>query len=175
MAPAFKIVVFDPLKTFFFRHIKEDDGIMSYAESFGMLSPERKFDHGSMADLVGVDHPNRAYFRRYSSNTMNNTSQVGLNFDFSPEPSRQDLNSMSSSTDISSSWDMRSTGSVVPLLTPLRPSILNNPINSEEQPSLIPMSRSPSKNRRSVHFGFLDAGVDAPESESKGDFSLSYS
>lgn len=174
MAPATKVLIFDPLKTFFFRHIKEDAGLMHYAESVGMLSPERKFDHGSTTDLGDLGDHNRTFFRRYSSTTLNNTSQVGLAFDFTPEPSRQDLKSMVS-TDVSSSSDIKFSEKIVTPLTPLRPGILNNPINSDTQPSLIPMSRSPSKNRRSVHFGFLDSD-DVMDSEltSQTDFSVSY-
>lgn len=168
MAPAAKVLLFDPLKTFFFRHIKEDEGLMSYAESFGMLSPERRFaGHDNITDFGGMDDPNRTFLRRYSSNTMNDTSQVGLAFDFSPEPSRQDLKSMFSSTDVSSSsLDVRPVGQ-----TSLRSGILNNPIYSHaQQPSLIPMSRSPSKNNRSVHFDFLD--TDALENERQEDSAI---
>jgi hypothetical protein len=174
MAPAAKILAFDPLKSFFFRHIKEDEGLMHYAESLGMLSPNRKHDQGSTTSLFGMDDPNRTFFRRYSSNTMNNTSQVGLAFDFSPEPSRQDLKSMVS-TDVSSTSEMKASESFAPLSPPLRPGILNNPLNTDLQPSLIPLSRSPSKNRRSVHFGFLDSDDKSDALTSQGDFSVLYS
>ena len=171
MAPAMKIVVFDPLKSFFFSHIKEDEGIMRYAESVGMLSPQRKFHQSSTADLLDVGDFNRTFFRRSSSTTMNNTSQVGLAFDFSPEPSRQDLTDMLS-TDVSSTSDVQTSNSNANVnpQTPTRPGILNNPVNNEVQPTLIPMSRSPSKNRRSVHFGFLDS--DLTDTGLSNDFSL---
>ena len=156
MAPAMKLVIFDPLKSFFFSHIKEDEGIMRYAESVGMLSPKIKFNRDSAVDLLDVRDINRTFFRRSSSTTMNNTSQVGLAFDFSPEPSRQDLTKMFS-TDVSSTSDELTSNSNAKFQSPPRPGILNNPLNNEVQPALIPMSRSPSKNRRSVHFGFLDS------------------
>ena len=173
IAPAAKVVVFDPLKTFFFRHIKEDKGIIKYAKSIGMISDDRKNHYGSSVELQGIEPPDKRLLRGHSYSIMNNTSQVGLAFDLSPEPSRQDLKSMFS-TDVSS--DSRSSQHLSPIPLPLiRPGVLNNTIrNSDLQPGPIPMSRSPSKNRRSVHFGFLDSDDPSSNLTSHGDFSISY-
>jgi hypothetical protein len=142
-----------------FGHIKKDEGIMRYAESVGMLSPERKVVYGSASNLrLGVGSPS-GFFRRLSSTTLNNASQVGLAFDMTPEPSRQDLQSLVP-TEASFDSNITTSGeSVAPLVTPHRPGILHHSINLEEHPALIPMARSPSKNRRSVHFGFLDTDL----------------
>lgn len=186
IAPASKVVLFDPVKTFLFRHIKEDEGLMRYADSVGILSPEIKH-HGSSTDLFGMGELNRTFFHRYSSTTMNTSSQVGLAFD-SPEPSRQDLKNMVStyhglksmvSTDISSISDISMSKSESIAASPLssRPGILTTANKTHIQPSLIPMSRSPSKNRRSVHFGFLDTDTTNNDSDltSHGDFSATFS
>merc|ERR1711957_703508 len=42
LAPALKILVFDPCCKYFFQHIEEDEGLMHYAENAGLLTPERK-------------------------------------------------------------------------------------------------------------------------------------
>jgi hypothetical protein len=155
-APAVKVVVIDPLKKFLFRHIKEDEGLMHYAESIGMLSPERKAANGSASDLLLGAGGSRRFLRGFASTTFNNSSQVGLAFDdLSPRTSRQDLHMITAEE--SAIFDRITRDS--PVKNPLAPShrgILAHPEIYEMDPVLIPMSLSPSKNRRSVHFGFLD-------------------
>eukprot|EP00804_Cyclotella_cryptica_P004665 CCRYP_018241-RA/>CCRYP_018241-RA protein AED:0.03 eAED:0.03 QI:1086/1/1/1/1/1/4/195/610 len=156
-APAVKVVLFDPLKNFLFRHIKEDEGLMHYAESIGILSPERKLVTGSASDLFLGTSGSSKFLRRFASTTFNNSSQVGLAFDdLSPETSRQDLQSMINTEESAFSGRISRDASIKTPLSPPHRGILANPLISEKEPVLLPMSRSPSKNRRSVHFGFLD-------------------
>lgn len=151
------------MNRFLFRHITEDDGIMHYAESVGILTPERKVG-STEAFVFGSKN---SYLRRGSAGVYNNSSQVGLSFD-SPTSSRYDLKSMVSTEDTTTS--VGSGGDLLQQEYPISPP-------SPRHSILIPMHRSPSRNRKSVHFG-LHTDETAPSVEeisNIGDHSLSYS
>mmetsp|Transcript_19636 Transcript_19636/g.41394 ORF Transcript_19636/g.41394 Transcript_19636/m.41394 type:complete len:877 (+) Transcript_19636:270-2900(+) len=141
LVPAFKMLVFEPMTGFFFKHIEEDKGLMHIAESVGMLTPERKSgmlyrSTGSLGAGAGDDK--RDFFRRMSSHAIN-TSQVGLALDSSPTPSRYDLQSMVSAD-----------GSLMDGMENFHfHSSLQSPTFSG-----MAMQNSPLKKRKSVHFGF---------------------
>jgi hypothetical protein len=156
MVPALKMLVLDPLTAYFFNHMEEDEGLMHYAESVGMLTPERRSgslrrpsganDISTLASTTGGSQ--RYLFHRQFS-TPFNTSSVGLSVDASPHSSRHELLSMTSteesqtdgSTEISMELTLNgATGQV--------PSSLNQPSYS----GMPPMENSPKKNNRSVHF-----------------------
>lgn len=87
--PALKMLVLDPLSDYLFHHLEEDDGLMRYAESVGMLTPRNS---ESLATTIG-DTKNCDGFNTSSVN-------LGLNFDASPFASRNELlNMIPSKTD----------------------------------------------------------------------------
>ncbi len=110
-----------------FRHIEEDEGIIHYAESVGILTPEIKAggQSGSFASLVGHG------FLGTSNRDVIDTSQsqVGLSL-----------------------LDDDIQSPIVTKSTILRGSSYDN---FHYEPT-IPMGRSPSKTRKSVHFGLMD-------------------
>ena len=102
MVPALKMLVLDPLTAYFFNHLEEDEGLMHYAESVGMLTPERR--SGSLgrpsgahniSTLTSIGGSQKYLFHRQFS-TPFNTSSVGLSVDASPQSSRHELLSMTS-------------------------------------------------------------------------------
>jgi len=131
LVPALKFLLLDPMTSFFFQHIEDDEGLMHIAESVGMLTPERKSD--TLDESGGSGSSRKHFFRRQSSDAFN-TSQVGLAYDTSPLSSRYDLQSMisteGSSTDFSS----------------LHPPSFSG----------IPMQSSSLQKHKSVHFGLFD-------------------
>lgn len=90
LAPALKIILLEPMTSFFFQHIEDDEGLMRIAESVGMLTPERKV--GTMDEITAYNSCSRNLFCRQGSDAFN-TSQVGLAYDSPPLLSRQDLQS----------------------------------------------------------------------------------
>lgn len=153
--PALKLT-FDPLKRFFFCHIdvENDDGVMHFAESVGMLIPERKsrIHLGSAASLKKGSK--KTFLHRHSSDAFN-TSQMGLSYDASPDSSHHDLQSMGS-TEVSHESTDHS-----PFLVPSHPHIS--------------MQNSPSKNRKSVHFGLGEGAPFVEEIDYDLDYSFTYS
>ncbi len=132
LIPALKMLVLDPLIAYFFKHL-ENDELMHYAESVGMLTPERKsgtlYGGASFRDLYsGVF---RSQFYNGQSTDGCNSSQVGLYFDSSPVPLRPvPVGLKGPPTD----------GTAEQTLAPIFPGLLS-------------MEKSPSKGRKSVHFG----------------------
>ena len=131
LIPALKMLVLDPLIAYFFKHL-EDDGLMHYAESVGMLTPERK--SGMMYRSASSDSRESHFYHRQSTDGFN-TSQVGLYFDSSPIPLRSEPVGLKGSM-------MDGTTERIPssLLTPTFPGMMS-------------MEHSPLKGRKSVHFG----------------------
>ena len=123
---------------------------MHYAESVGMLTPERKVGYGGSNASLGTG---KSLLSRKNSDAFN-TSQVGLSFDASPASSRHDLQSMTS-TEISTNDESHFESRL------------------QSQP-IIYMNRSPSRNHKSVHFG-LDHSPSIDEMNNNGDYSFSYS
>lgn len=136
LIPALKMLVLDPLIAYFFKHL-ENDELMHYAASVGMLPCERKsgtlYGGASFRDLYsGVS---RSQFYHGQSTDGCNSSQVGLYFDSSPVPLRPEpIGLKRPPTD--------GTAEQIPpiLLAPIFPGLLS-------------MEKSPSKGRKSVHFG----------------------
>lgn len=127
LIPALKILVFDPMVGFMFRHIEEDEGIIHYAESVGILTPEIKTggQSGSFASLVGY-----GFLGTSNRDAIDaSQSQVGLSL---------------LDDDIQS-----------PILTKCTTSYGDSFADFHHEPT-IPMGRSPSKTRKSVHFGQID-------------------
>mmetsp|Transcript_25511 Transcript_25511/g.61348 ORF Transcript_25511/g.61348 Transcript_25511/m.61348 type:complete len:886 (-) Transcript_25511:178-2835(-) len=158
VVPALKMLVLDPMAGFFFKHIEEDEGLMHYAESVGMLTPERKpMSYGSAGSL-GAASASSGHRRHLFSPTLHkrdsdafNTSQVGLFFDASPVSSRSVLGSMLSTDGSSDGLDR----------LPLPPSLLPPSFSG------MPMENSPLKKRdKSVHFGLLSNAHNNPQSAS---------
>ena len=139
LAPALKILVFDPCCEYFFQHIEEDEGLMHYAESAGLLTPERKRNElfGSTNSL-GNSGKRHLFFRKNSD--AYTTSQVGLSYDSSPVSSRYELQSMVS-TD----------GSSMDVHEERLPSSLRQSTFAD-----LPVQNFPLKKRRSVHFGLFE-------------------
>ena len=147
MVPALKMLVLDPLTAYLFNHLEEDEGLMHYAESVGMLTPERRsgslgrpsgaHDISTLASSTGGSQ--RYLFHRQFS-TPFNTSSVGLSVDASPHSSRHELLSMTSTEESQTdgSTDMISMELTLKGATRQVPS------------SLI------QKNNRSVHFDLFN-------------------
>ncbi len=135
LVPALKLLVLDPLIAYFFKHL-ENDELMHYAESVGMLTPERKsgtlYGRASFRDLYCGVSRSQLHHRR--STDGGNSSQVGLSFDSSPVPLRPEPGL---------------TGPPIDGTAEQTPSIHLAPIF----PGLLSMEKSPSKGRKSVHFG----------------------
>lgn len=143
MMPAMKILFIDPMIGFFFRHIKkEDEGfLIHYAESMGMISPERRgSEFFSNARLGSIRH-----FGRLHSDTYT-TSQVGLSlFD-------DGIQSMVS-TESSGSF------AIIPMQSPSRK---NSGLQTQQPPSAPAtpsLQNSPSRKNRSVQFGLHDETI----------------
>ncbi len=174
VVPALKMLVLDPLTAYFFNHLEEDEGLMHYAESVGMLPPERR--SGSLGRPSGVHDispvasttggSQRYLFRRQFSAPFN-TSSVGLSVDASPHTSRHELLSMTSTEESQTdgSTDMISIELSLNGATGHMPSSLIQPSYSG-----IPMENSPKKNNRSVHFDLFNE-----ENRSSVGYSLSSS
>lgn len=175
--PALKIVVMDPMIGFFFEHIEEDeeDFFIHYAESMGMISPERRSGHFSDASFGRTG--SKRHFHRLSSDPYN-TSQVGLSlFD-------DGIQSMVS-TESSGSFT-----AVIPMQSPSRKnsglaSATQSPSPAPPGPATPSLQHSPSRKNRSVHFGLHDESQSHTNTASSvpalldnrrsGDYSLSYS
>ena len=142
MVPALKMLVLDPLTAYLFNHLEEDEGLMHYAESVGMLTPERR--SGSLGRPSGAHYISTLASQRYlfhrQFSTPFNTSSVGLSVDASPHSSRHELLSMTSTEESQTdgSTDMISMELTLKGATRQVPS------------SLI------QKNNRSVHFDLLN-------------------
>ncbi len=90
--PALKMLVLDPLTAYFFNHLEGDVGLIHYAESVGMLTPERRSGslwrpdaaHGvpALASTGAAADP--IYFFHRQISYPFNTSSVGLSVDASP-------------------------------------------------------------------------------------------
>jgi hypothetical protein len=126
LIPALKMLVLDPLIAYFFKHL-EDDGLMHYAESVGMLTPGRKSGmlYGSASFRASYSGVARNQFYHRQSTDGFDSSQVGLYFDSSPTPLRSE--------------PLGLTAERIPLRL-LTPSF----------PGMMPMENS------SVHFGLSD-------------------
>lgn len=180
LMPAMKIVVIDPMIGFFFEHIEEDeeDFFIHYAESMGMITPERRSGFFSSSSLRS-SRMSKRHFHRLSSDPYH-TSQVGLSlFD-------EGVQSMAST---------ESSGSFTPVIPMQSPSRKNSGLVSTTQsppppaapasgPATPSLQHSPSRNNRSVHFGLHDetqsqshaASIPTLSSNRKSpDYSLSYS
>ncbi|KAL7534830.1 hypothetical protein ACHAXR_011306, partial [Thalassiosira sp. AJA248-18] len=157
LVPAFKMLVLDPLKNYFFEHIDEDDLLMNYAESVGMLTPERKSGmlYGSTGSFGALSQ--RHFFHRKNSDAYN-TSQVGLTYDASPMSSRYELSSMVSTEGSSMDGTERQL-----LSTPRRTTFSGMPMENN----------SPLKKQKSVHFGLFDDNEN--QSVNNENIGLSYS
>jgi hypothetical protein len=93
--PALKMLVLDPISDYLFHHLEEDDGLIRYAESVGMLSP-RNIE--SLATTIGDSR--RQFFHENSDGFSTSSVNLGLNFDASPFASRNELlNMIPSQTD----------------------------------------------------------------------------
>ncbi len=185
LMPAMKIVMMDPMIGFFFKHIKEDeeDFFIHYAESMGMISPERRsgfFSEASFGRVGSTGTPSKRQFHRPRSDSYS-TSQVGLSlFDDSG------IQSMTS-TDSSGSFT-----AVIPMQSPSSKN--SQPPPPPSGPVATPsLQYSPSRKNRSVHFGLHDESSHSQTSHSatstaaliptlmdnrnlkSGDYSLSYS
>lgn len=185
LMPAMKIVVIDPMIGFFFQHIKEEDEgfFMQYAESMGIISPERR--SGYFSDATFGRTGSKRHFHRVSSDQYN-TSQVGLSL-FDDEGIQSML-----STESSGSFN------VMPMQSPSR---MNSGIASQAPsqlataPATPPLQNSPSRKNRSVQFilhddvqshshtstttttshSSLTTSLSSRKSVSVGEYSLSYS
>ena len=149
LMPAMKIVCIDPMINFFFRHIKkEDEGfLIHYAESMGMLSPERRstaiFPDASSFGFLGSSRRN---FSRLHSDTYT-TSQVGLSlFDDGGIQSMVSTESSGSFAVIPMQSPSRKSSGLQASPPPLPPSALATPS----------LQDSPSRKNRSVQFGLHD-------------------
>jgi hypothetical protein len=92
--PALKMLVLDPMSDYLFHHLEEDDGLMRYAESVGMITPRNS---ESLATTIGDSQ--RQFLHKNSDGFNTSTVNLGLNFDASPFASRNDLNMIPSQTD----------------------------------------------------------------------------
>jgi hypothetical protein len=92
--PALKMLVLDPMSDYLFHHLEEDDGLMRYAESVGMLTPRNS---ESLATFIGDSQ--RQFLHKNSDGFNTSSVNLGLNFDASPFASRHDLNMIPSQTD----------------------------------------------------------------------------
>lgn len=158
--PALKMLVLDPLTAYFFNHLDGDVGLIHYAESVGMLTPQRR--SGSLCRPSGAhDAPHlastgvaadpRYLFHRQVSNHFN-TSSVGLSVDASPYSSRHELLSMTSTdgSQTDGATDMLSMEEL-----PWKEASRKSDHTQRPYPD-IPMKNSPQKNNRSVHFDLFD-------------------
>lgn len=93
------MLVLDPVTSYFFKHL-EDDGLMHYAESVGMLTPERKSGMLSGSASFSASHSGvlRSQSCEKKSTDGFDTSQVGLYFDTSPVPLRPEPTGLKRST-----------------------------------------------------------------------------
>jgi len=177
LMPALKIVVMDPMIGFFFEHIEEEDEdfFIHYAESMGMISPERRSGHFSDAS-IGLIGSKRHFLHRRRSDSYS-TSQVGLSlFD-------DGIQSMAST---------ESSGSFTAVIPMQSPSRKTSELDSATQPppptpgpATPSLQFSPSRKNRSVHFGLHDesrshthTAASIPtllDNKRSGDYSLSYS
>mmetsp|Transcript_19794 Transcript_19794/g.39594 ORF Transcript_19794/g.39594 Transcript_19794/m.39594 type:complete len:830 (+) Transcript_19794:198-2687(+) len=184
LMPAMKIVMVDPMIGFFFEHIKEDeeDFFIHYAESMGMISPERRSGHFSEASFGRMGSSKR-HFHRLRSDSYS-TSQVGLSlFDDSGIQSMTSTESSGSFTAVipmQSPSRKNSTGLVA---VPTQP-----PPPAPPGPATPSLQYSPSRKNRSVHFGLHDESSQSQTTQTtgplfptlmdnrkNGDYSLSYS
>ena len=184
LMPAMKIVMVDPMIGFFFKHIKKDeeDFFIHYAESMGMISPERRSGHFSDASFVRLGSAGKQrHLHRLRSDSYT-TSQVGL--------------SLLDDTGIQSMTSTESSGSFTAVIPMQSPSRKNSGLTvATAQPAPPPVTEcdtptlrhSPSRQNRSVHFGLHDesqsqtmhfpaASIPTLLDKGKsGDYSLSYS
>ena len=106
--PALKMLVLDPMSDYLFHHLEEDDGLMRYAESVGMLTPRNS---ESLATTIGDSQ--RQFLHKNSDGFNTSSVNLGLNFDASPFASRHDLNMIPSQTD-ESTMSIEEVSHVVP-------------------------------------------------------------
>ena len=150
--PALKMLVFDPAVEYFFEHIQEDEaeGFMQFAQSAGMLTPERKSHgllNGSTESLKGSSSK-RSFFRGDSDASIN---QVGMNFE-SPMVKRYELSSMLLSTE-SSTTDGDIMEKMPSNLLP--PSFMPSDDAATSPQLKVRTTSSPLKKEKSVHFGIF--------------------
>ena len=152
LMPALKVVVMDPMIAFFFEHIEEDeeDFFIQYAESMGMISPERRSGYFPEASFEGTRSSSSIrHFQRIRSDSYSN-SQVGLSlFDDGAQ----------STTSLTSTDSQNSLTGIIPMQAASRK---RSGLFISNQPPLSPpaigdtpytLQHSPSRNNRSVHFG----------------------
>lgn len=136
IAPVLKMLLIDPARNYFFSHVEEDDPLMNYAASVGMLTPERK----SAFFGTEVEEPRFSLYR--SDSDAFATSQVGLFVD------DDSVNDIVGSTSMISS-DVSPTSS------------LHLPSFAVTSKRLI-KSGGPPNRQKNVHFGLSEDGVPAP-------------
>ena len=122
--PALKMLVLDPMSDYLFHHLEEDDGLMRYAESVGMLTPRNSESLGDSQ---------RQFLHKNSDGFNTSSVNLGLNFDASPFASRHDLNMIPSQTD-ESTMSIEEVSHVVPSYSGMA------------------MENSPVKRNKTVHF-----------------------
>ena len=130
--PALKMLVLDPMSDYLFHHLEEDDGLMRYAESVGMLTPRNS---ESLTTTIGDSQ--RQFLHKNSDGFNTSSVNLGLNFDASPFASRHDLNMIPSQTD-ESTMSIEEVSHVVPTSSPSY--------------SGMAMENSPVKRNKTVQF-----------------------
>ena len=138
VAPVLKMLLIDPARNYFFSHVEEDDPLMNYAASVGMLTPERK---SAFFGTEGESAKAQFSFYRSDSDALT-TSQVGLFVD------DDSVNDITNSTSMISS-DVSSTSSLH------LPSFAGTP-------KRLIKSGGPPNRQKSVHFGLNEDGAPAP-------------
>lgn len=159
MIPALKMLVLDPLTAYFFNHLEDDVGLIHYAESVGMLTPERRsgsqWPSGAHAvpplASTGAAADPRYLVQGQISNPFN-TGSVGLSVDASPYSSRHELLSMIS-TDGSQTDGARDMLSMEELSW--NEALRKNDLTQQPYSDIL-MKNSSKKNNRSVHFDLFD-------------------
>ena len=131
--PALKMLVLDPISDYLFHHLEEDDGLIRYAESVGMLSPR---NNESLATTIGDSR--RQFFHKNSDGFSTSSVNLGLNFDASPFASRNELLNMIPSQTDESTMLIEELSHVVPTPSPSY--------------SGMAMENSPVKRNKTVHF-----------------------
>ena len=138
VVPVLKMLLIDPARNYFFSHVEEDDPLMNYAASVGMLTPERKSAFFG-TEAQEAEEPHRFSLYRSDSDAFS-TSQVGL------------------FVDDDSVNDVMSSTSMIPSVV--------SPTSSLHLPSFAGASRRLTKSggptTKSVHFGLNNDGFPAP-------------
>lgn len=129
--PALKMLALDPMSGYLFHHLQEDDGLMRYAESVGMLTPRNS---ELLATPVCGSQRQILHKDGFSTSSMN----LGLNFDASPFASRNELLNMIPSQTDESTMSIEEVSHVVPTPSPSY--------------SGMAMENSPVKRNKTVQF-----------------------